>query len=152
MFWKRKESAVAIPGGDRGLPKVAVCCVDPAESCAAAKRLAALRICEAVPLLTDAAKEVIPICCQAEPDLLVLEAMPNAMEKLDDPDKDIAGRCGLAARVREQLPRCRVYLTCAESFRRLEPVMQKAVETRLIHGYCFGSLSGQQVRAWLSEG
>lgn len=152
MFWRRKEEPFSDHGGIGRLPKVMVCRVDPDETRILVKHLTETRICEAVPLLTDVAREAVPICREAKPDILVLEAMPDAMEKLDDPDKDISGRCELSAQVAEVLPECRVYLTCAEEFRHLEPVMQKAVETRLIRGYCFGALTEQQLRAWLSEG
>lgn len=152
MFWRRKEEPFSDHGRIGRLPKVMVCRVDPDDTRILAKHLTETRICEAVPLLTDVAREAVPICQEAKPDILVLEAMPDAMEKLDDPDKDISGRCELSAQVAEVLPECRVYLTCAKEFRHLEPVMQKAVETRLIRGYCFGSLTEQQLRAWLSEG
>ena len=145
MFWKRTKETSK-------LPRVMVCRVDPDETQALAKQLTEHRICEALPLLTDVAREAVPICQAASPDLLVLEAMPDAMEKLDDPDKDISGRCELAAEITEVLPACRAYLTCAEEFRHLEPVMQKAVETNLICGYCFGDLTEGQLRAWLAEG
>lgn len=145
MFWKRTKETPK-------LPRVMLCRVDPGETRALARQLTQSRVCEAVPLLTDVAREAVPICQAEAPDLLVLEAMPDAMEKLDDPDKDISGRCELAAQITEVLPHCRAYLTCAEAFRHLEPVMQKAVETRLINGYCFGDLTEGQLRAWLAEG
>lgn len=144
MLWRHKKNR-------KKLPKVMLCCVDPDESRTVAKRLTEMRICEAVPLLSDVVREALPVCREARPDIIVLEAMPDAMEKLDDPNKDISGRCELAAQITEELPECRAYITCAERFRLFEPVMQKAVETRLINGYCFGALSAGQLKAWLSE-
>lgn len=151
MFWKRRGEAFRNPETENRRLKTAVCYVDPDESCVLARRMTELHICEAFPLLTDTAKDAVPICQREKPDLLILEAMPDAMEKLDDPEKDIAGRCELSARIREELPGCRVYLVCAEEFLHLEPVMKKAVETQLVNGYCFGRLTKQQLEAWLSE-
>lgn len=73
------------------------------------------------------------------------------MEKLDDPDKDISGRCEMSVRVKERLPECRVYLICDAAFCELEPVMEKAVETKLIDGYRFGCLNRQLLEKWLAE-
>lgn len=144
MFWKRKD---AIPK----LPKAAVCCVDPGETRAVVDTLARFGLCGPTAILSDTPKDILWFCQREKPDLLLLEAVPDAMERFDDPDKDISGRCELSAQVAEVLPECRVYLTCAEGFRRLEPVMQKAVETQLIHGYCFGDLTEQQLKFWLGE-
>lgn len=143
MLWKRQEAA--------GRPKAALCCADPASTRAAADRLTAWGVCECVAVLSDEAQDVVWTCRREEPDILVLEAVPDAMERLDDPTKDITGRCELAVQVTEALPTCRVYLTCAEAFRRLEPVLQKAVETALISGYCLGSPTRQQIERWLDS-
>lgn len=141
MFWKRQE--------DTARPRVALCCTDPAATRAAADRLTAWDVCEPLALLSDEAESVLWSCRKERPDILVLEAMPDAMERLDDPTKDISGRCELAVQVSEALPTCRVYLLCAEGYRRSEPVLQKAVETELISGYCLGSLTRQQIERWL---
>lgn len=144
MFRKQK------PGG-RTRPKVAVYYVDAVNSRAAADWLTRLDLCQSVAILSDAPSDTLWTCVREKPDLLVLEAMPDAMEQLDDPDKDITGRCELAVQVKEALPRCRVYLVCSAEFRRLEPAMEKAVETHLIDGYRFGGLSRQQIETWLAE-
>lgn len=151
MFWRRKEEPLSGSGGPGRPPSVMVCCVDPGESRALAQQLTEERSCQVAALPTDAVEEVISLCQRESPALLVLEAMPDAMERLDDPTKDISGRCELAAQLREELPHCRVYLTCGEEFRRLEPVLQKAVEKDLIQGYCFGGLTGQQLETWLGD-
>lgn len=144
MFWKRKDEA-------RSLPKVALCYTDSAVTRAAADWLAQLGICKPIAILADAPKDILWLCQQERPEALILEAVPDAMERFDDPGKDIAGRCELSAQITEALPRCRVYLICAEAFSRLAPVLQKAVETSLIRGYCFGRLTEQQMNTWLSE-
>lgn len=144
MFWKRK-------GQTTPLPKAAVCYVEPAKSRAAADWLNGLGLCKSVAILSDDPQDALWTCRQAKPDILVLEAMPDAMERLDDPNKDITGRCELSIRVKELLPDCRVYLVCGEEFRRLEPVMQKAISTRLIDGCRFGALDRQCVQQWLAR-
>lgn len=131
------------------LLRVAVCYVESAVTRTVVDRLTQLDFCTPLPFLSDEPENVLWSCRKEQPDVLLLETMPDAMERFDDPSKDIAGRCETAARVREELPDCRVYLTCAEEFRRLEPVMQKAVDTRLIDGYCFGALTSRLIESWL---
>lgn len=144
MFRKRHDEV-------NDLAKVALCWTDTEMTRAAADRLAQRGICKPVAVLSDTPKDILWLCRRERPDLLLLEAVPDAMERFDDPDKDIAGRCRLSARIAEEMPACRVYLVCAEEFRRLEPVMQKAVETHLIRGYCFGGITVQQLEHWLGE-
>lgn len=144
MFWKRHDEP-------KRRPRVAVCYMDSAETRAVADALAQPDLCDPIAVLSDTPQDILWLCGHTQPDVLLFEAVPDAMERFDDPDKDITGRCETAARVREDLPACRVYLTCAEEFRRLEPVMQKAVETKLIDGYCFGDLTAQQLKLWLGE-
>lgn len=144
MLWRRHDES-------QQLPKVAVCYVDSAATRAMADALARLGECDPVAILADTPQNILWLCAHRRPDLLLLEAVPDAMARYDDPDKDISGRCETAARVREELPDCRAYLICGADFRHLEPVMQKAVETELIHGYCFGDLTERQLRLWLDE-
>lgn len=144
MFWKRHDEP-------KRLPKVAVCYMDSDMTRTVADALAQLGACDPIAVLSDTPKDILWLCQRTAPDVLLLEAVPDAMERFDDPDKDITGRCEIAARVREDLPDCRAYLTCGEEFRHLEPVMQKAVETKLIDGYCFGDLTTQQLKLWLGE-
>lgn len=145
MFRKRHDEPMSVP-------RVAICYMDPTMTRAVADAVAQLGLCDPIAILSDTPEDILRLCGQAAPDLLLLEAVPDAMERFDDPDKDITARCETAARVREELPDCRAYLTCGAGFRRLDPVMQKAVETRLIDGYCFGDLTTQQLKAWLAEG
>lgn len=108
-----------------------------------------LDLCAPLPFLSDEPETVLWSCRKEKPNVLLLEAVPDSMERFDDPSKDIAGRCEIAARVREELPDCQVYLICAEEFRRLESVMQKAVDALLIDGYCFGALTSRSIESWL---
>lgn len=144
MFWKRHDE----PGR---APKLALCYADSDMTRASADALSQRGVCESIALLADSPQNILWLCRRTKPDLLLLEAVPDAMERFDDPDKDIAGRCETAARVLEEVPGCRVYLSCDPAFRHLEPVMQKAVETNLISGYCFGMLTAQQLELWLGE-
>lgn len=147
MFWKRREEAKPALR-----PKAAVCYVDPGETRRVADWLVQLRVCEPAAILSDDPKDALWACLQEKPDILLLEAMPDAMEKLDDPNRDITGRCELSACIKEQLPACRVYLICGAQFRDLEPTLKKAVETGLIDGYRIGRLSKLNVDAWLAPG
>ena len=66
-------------------------------------------------------------------------------------DKDVSARCDIAIEVRRRLPNCRVYLICEDSYPKKQAALDKAVELKLIDGYCIGALSAQQVRTWLRE-
>lgn len=66
-------------------------------------------------------------------------------------DKDVSGRCDIAAAVRKRRPGCRVYLVCEEGHPEKLAALDKAVELKLIDGYCIGDLDPQQMRAWLDE-
>ena len=66
-------------------------------------------------------------------------------------DKDVSARCDIAVEVKRKLPDCRVYLICEEGHPEKLPALEKAVELKLIDGYCIGDLAAQQMRTWLSE-
>ena len=66
-------------------------------------------------------------------------------------DKDVSARCGIAIEVRRRLPDCRVYLVCADGHPEKLAALEKAVELKLIDGYCLGDLTDRQARAWLRE-
>ena len=66
-------------------------------------------------------------------------------------DKDVSSRCDIAVEVRRKLPDCRVYLVCEDEHPERLPALDKAVELKLIDGYCIGDLSAQQMRIWLEE-
>ena len=86
--------------------------------------------------------------CDAEQaDLLLLGTdFSNGVE-----DKDVSARCDIAVEVKRKLPDCRVYLICEEGHPEKLPALEKAVELKLIDGYCIGDLAAEQMRTWLSE-
>ena len=53
--------------------------------------------------------------------------------------------------MRRRLPDCRVYLACADGHPEKLAALEKAVELKLIDGYCLGDLTDRQARAWLRE-
>lgn len=142
MLWKRNR----VP---QPLPRFAIGYVDSGVTRKAADWLAQLELCEPIAILADTPQNILWLCQRTKPVVLLLEARPDAIERLDAPDKDISGRCELAARLTEVLPECRVYVTCADEFRHVEPVLQMAVEKQLIDGYHFGTLTYQLIRDWL---
>lgn len=86
--------------------------------------------------------------CDAEPaDLLLLGTdFSNGVV-----DKDVSARCDIAVEVRRKLPNCRVYLICEDDHPEKLPALNKAVELKLIDGYCIGDLAAEQMRTWLDE-
>lgn len=146
MFRLRKEEAKPAPKC-----RAAVCYTDPGETRRTIDWLLRLRVCEPIAILSDAPDDVLWVCLRERPDILLLEAMPDAMERLDEPSKDITGRCELSVRVRERLPDCRVYLICGAQFGSLKPVLDKAVETGLIDGYRIGQLTRLHVESWIAD-
>lgn len=86
-------------------------------------------------------------CTAEQADLLLLETdFSNGVE-----DKDVSARCDIAIEVRRKLPDCRVYLICEDGHPEKLPALEKAVELKLIDGYCIGDLAAEQMRTWLSE-
>lgn len=86
-------------------------------------------------------------CVAERADLLLLGTdFSNGVE-----DKDVSARCDIAIEVRRKLPDCRVYLICEDGHPEKLPALEKAVELKLIDGYCIGDLDPQQMRTWLSE-
>ena len=86
--------------------------------------------------------------CDAEQaDLLLLETdFSNGVE-----DKDVSSRCDIAVEVRRKLPDCRVYLVCEDGHPEKLAALEKAVELKLIDGYCIGGLTARQAEIWLAE-
>ena len=70
--------------------------------------------------------------------------------EIEEP-KDVSSRCDIAIEVRRKLPNCRVYLICEDGYPEKLPALNKAVELKLIDGYCIGDLAAEQMRTWLSE-
>ena len=129
------------------LPKAAVCFALPFRTRRAADWLGNLGGCRPLGILSDDCDDVVWQCTAEKADLLVLEMdFSNGVE-----DKDVSGRCGIAAEVRKRRPECRVYLVCEEGHPEKQAALDKAVELKLIDGYCIGDLAAEQMRTWLSE-
>lgn len=59
--------------------------------------------------------------------------------------------CDVAIEIKRRRPECRVYLICEDGYPKKQAALEKAVELKLIDGYCIGDLSAQQMRTWLDE-
>ncbi len=137
------------PAGGAPLPlKAAVCFTTPAMTRRAADWLKGLGGCRPIAVLSDDFDDVAWQCERERADLLLLETdfSPEAEDT-----KDVSARCDIAIEVKRRLPECRVYLLCEEGHPERLPALEKAVELKLIDGYCIGDLTAQQARAWLAE-
>lgn len=144
-FFQKREPPASGPGAE--LPRAAVCFTTPAMTRRAADWLGNLGGCRPLGILSDDCDDVVWQCTAEKADLLLLELdFSNGVE-----DKDVSGRCDIAVEVRRKLPECRVYLLCEDGHPEKLPALEKAVELKLIDGYCIGDLSAQQVRTWLDE-
>ena len=128
-------------------PKVAVCFASPAMTRRAVDWLGKLGGCKPIAILSDDCDDVVWQCAAEQADLLLLET--DFTEGVED--KDVSARCDIAIEVRRKLPDCRVYLVCEDGYPEKLAALEKAVELKLIDGYCIGDLSAQQMRIWLSE-
>ena len=129
------------------LPKAAVCFSSPIRTRRAADWLKDLGGCRPIGVLSDDCDDVVWQCAAEQADLLLLET--DFTEGVED--KDVSARCDIAIEVRRKLPNCRVYLICEDGYPKKQAALDKAVELKLIDGYCIGDLSAQQMRIWLSE-
>ena len=130
------------------LPKAAVCFSSPAMTRYAADWLKDLGGCKTLGVLSDDCADVVWQCESEQADLLLLEV--SFSDEAEDP-KDISARCDIAIEVRRKLPDCRVYLICEDGHPEKLAALEKAVELKLIDGYCLGALTDRQARAWLRE-
>ena len=129
------------------LPKAAVCFSSPAMTRYAADWLKDLGGCKALGVLSDDCADVVWQCESAQADLLLLETdFTDGVE-----DKDVSARCDIAIEVRRKLPDCRVYLVCEDGHPEKLAALEKAVELKLIDGYCIGGLTARQAEIWLAE-
>ena len=129
------------------LPKAAVCFSSPIRTRRAADGLKDLGGCRPIGVLSDDCDDVVWQCAAEQADLLLLET--DFTEGVED--KDVSARCDIAIEVRRKLPECRVYLICEDGHPEKLPALEKAVELKLIDGYCLGDLTDRQARAWLRE-
>ena len=129
------------------LPKAAVCFSSPIRMRRAADWLRNLGGCRPIGVLSDDCGDVAWQCAAEQADLLLLET--DFTEGVED--KDVSSRCDIAVEVRRKLPDCRVYLICEDGHPEKLAALEKAVELKLIDGYCLGDLTARQARAWLRE-
>ena len=130
------------------LPKAAVCFALPFRTRRAADWLRNLGGCRPIGVLSDDCDDVVWQCAAEQADLLLLET--DFSSEIEEP-KDVSSRCDIAIEVRRKLPDCRVYLVCEDGHQEKLAALDKAVELKLIDGYCLGSLTVQQVLIWLNE-
>lgn len=130
------------------LPKAAVCFSSPAMTRYAADWLKDLGGCRPIGVLSDDCGDVAWQCAAEQADLLLLET--DFSSEIEEP-KDVSSRCDIAIEVRRKLPDCRVYLICEDGHPEKLPALEKAVELKLIDGYCLGDLTDRQARAWIRE-
>ena len=130
------------------LPKAAVCFALPFRTRRAADWLRNLGGCRPIGILSDDCDDVVWQCAAEQADLLLLET--DFSSEIEEP-KDVSSRCDIAIEVRRKLPDCRVYLVCEDGHPEKLAALEKAVELKLIDGYCLGSLTVQQVLIWLNE-
>ena len=130
------------------LPKAAVCFALPFRTRHAVDWLRNLGGCRPIGILSDDCDDVVWQCAAEQADLLLLET--DFSSEIEEP-KDVSARCDIAIEVRRKLPDCRVYLVCEDGYPEKLAALEKAVELKLIDGYCIGDLSAQQMRIWLEE-
>ena len=130
------------------LPKAAVCFALPFRTRRAADWLRNLGGCRPIGVLSDDCGDVAWQCAAEQADLLLLET--DFSSEIEEP-KDVSSRCDIAIEVRRKLPNCRVYLVCEDGHPEKLAALEKAVELKLIDGYCLGDLTDRQARAWLRE-
>ena len=130
------------------LSKAAVCFSSPIRTRRAADWLRNLGGCRPIGVLSDDCGDVAWQCAAEQADLLLLET--DFSSEIEEP-KDVSSRCDIAIEVRRKLPDCRVYLVCEDGYPEKLAALEKAVELKLIDGYCLGALTDRQARAWLRE-
>lgn len=130
------------------LPKAAVCFSSPIRTRRAADWLRNLGGCRPIGVLSDDCGDVAWQCDTEQADLLLLET--DFSSDMEEP-KDVSSRCDIAVEVKRKLPDCRVYLICEDGHPEKLPALEKAVELKLIDGYCIGGLTARQAEIWLAE-
>ena len=147
-LFRKREPPASGPGAEQALPRAAACFTTPAMTRRAADWLGNLGGCRPLGILSDDCDDVVWQCTAERADLLLMKA--DFTDGAEEP-RDISACCNVAIEVRRKLPDCRVYLICEDGHPEKLPALDKAVELKLIDGYCIGDLSAQQMRTWLSE-
>lgn len=147
-LFRKREPPASGPGAEQALPRAAACFTTPAMTRRAAEWMGNLGGCRPLGILSDDCDDVVWQCTAEKADLLLMKAdFPDGAEE----PRDISACCNVAIEVRRKLPDCRVYLVCEDGHPEKLAALEKAVELKLIDGYCIGDLSAQQMRTWLSE-
>ena len=147
-LFRKREPPASGPGAEQALPRAAACFTTPAMTRRAADWLGNLGGCRPLGILSDDCDDVVWQCTAKKADLLLMKA--DFTDGAEEP-RDISACCNVAIEVRRKLPDCRVYLICEDGYPKKQAALDKAVELKLIDGYCIGDLSAQQMRIWLSE-
>ena len=147
-LFRKREPPASGPGAEQALPRAAACFTTPAMTRRAADWLGNLGGCRPLGILSDDCDDEVWQCTAEKADLLLMKA--DFTDGAEEP-RDISACCNVAVEVRRKLPDCRVYLVCEDGHPEKLPALEKAVELKLIDGYCIGDLSAQQMRAWLDE-
>ena len=147
-LFRKREPPASGPGAEQALPRAAACFITPAMTRRAADWLGNLGGCRPLGILSDDCDDVVWQCTAERADLLLMKA--DFTDGAEEP-RDISACCNVAIEVRRKLPDCRVYLVCEDGHPEKLPALEKAVELKLIDGYCIGDLSAQQMRTWLDE-
>ena len=145
-FFQKREPRPSGPGAE--LPRAAVCFTTPAMTRRAADWLGNLGGCRPLGILSDDCDDVVWQCTAEKADLLLMKV--DFSEGAEEP-RDISACCDVAIEIKRRRPECRVYLICEDGYPKKQAALEKAVELKLIDGYCIGDLSAQQMRAWLRE-
>lgn len=147
-LFRKREPPASGPGAEQALPRAAACFTTPAMTRRAADWLGNLGGCRPLGILSDDCDDVVWQCTAEKADLLLMKA--DFTDGAEEP-RDISACCNVAVEVRRKLPDCRVYLVCEDGHPEKLAALDKAVELKLIDGYCIGGLTARQAQTWLNE-
>lgn len=147
-IFQKRDPPPSGPGVKRLTPKAAVCFTTPAMTRRAADWLGRLGGCRPLAILSDDCDDVVWQCTAEKADLLLMKA--DFTDSAEEP-RDISACCDVAIEIKRRRPECRVYLICEDGYPKKQAALEKAVELKLIDGYCIGDLDPQQMRTWLDE-
>ena len=145
-LFRKWEPPASGPGAE--LPRAAVCFPTRAMTRRAADWLGNLGGCRPLGILSDDCDDVVWQCTAEKADLLLMKV--DLSEGAEEP-RDTSACCDVAIEIKRRLPECRVYLICEDGYPKKQAALEKAVELKLIDGYCIGDLAAEQMRTWLSE-
>lgn len=147
-LFRKREPPASGPGAEQAMPRAAACFTTPAMTRYAVDWLGKLGGCKPTAILSDDRDDVVWQCDTEQADLLLLET--DFSSEIEEP-KDVSSRCDIAVEVKRKLPDCRVYLICEDGHPEKLAALNKAVELKLIDGYCIGGLTARQAEIWLAE-